>query len=297
MPANQEEYELIDPTEIIEPEDDGNTPDPVIEDDGNTPDEPGKVEQPAEEKPAAGGHIPKARFNEVISQREALKEQLAEAQRQLAEVAAIRQPAAPAAQTQAQAVQEQTTAPSLKALRAQYRDALMEGDMDKAAELDEQIDEVVLTQAEARVMQRQAVQQAQSALKVESDRAIADYPYLDTPAGADALELILLSRDRKAAAGIPIAQALRDAVNAIAPRFAPDDANPAQGLQNSATKVDNRTSNAIARGAADSIKQPPSTQAGVGNRATAGRVDVASMTDEQFASMSDAEKKRLRGDM
>ena len=289
---NNDDYELIDPT--AEPEDDGSTPD-LIEDNGNTPDDaPQGIQPAAEENPAAAGHIPKARFNEVISQRESLKEQLAESQRQLAEATAARQQQA---SPQAQPAPAQPAAPELKALRAQYRDALMEGDMEKAAELDDKIDEVVLHQAETRVMQRQAEQRAVTDLQTESQQAVADYPYLDTQDGAEALELILLSRDRKAAAGTPIAQALREAVAAIAPRFAPDGSNPAPGLQNPATRLDNRGSIANARGAADSIRQPPSVQAGVGNRATAGRIDVASMTDEQFASMSEADKKRLRGDM
>jgi hypothetical protein len=59
---------------------------------------------------------------------------------------------------------------------------------------------------------------------------------------------------------------------------------------------DTRTANAIARGAADSNSQPPSAQAGIGNRATTAKVDVATITDEQFESMTEAEKKRLRGD-
>lgn len=281
--ATNHEDEIIDTHEILEPEDDRNTPDPIIEDDGNTPDEP----PPAEDKPAAG--IPKARFNEVISQREALKEQNAELQRQLAEIQ--RQAAAPDAQ-QAPA---QPASPDLKTLRAQYREALMEGDMEKAATLDEQIDAEVIAQAEARVLQRQAQQKAVSELQAASNQAVKDFPYLDTPDGAEALDLIILSRDRKAAAGMPIAQALREAVAAIAPRFAPDDANPGQGLQETAKKVDNRTSNAIARGAADSIKQPPAVQAGVGNRATAGRVDIASMTDEQVAAIPKEEMDRLLG--
>lgn len=283
------EDEIIDTPEVPELEDDGNTPDAPAKDDGAKDEQPEDEQQEAEEKPPASGSIPKARLNEVIAQREALKEQLAERERQLAELQAGK------SQPAAQPTQAQPAAPELKALRAQYREALMEGDMDKAAELDEQIDEVVLQHAEARVMHRQAQQKSDSELQATANQAYTDFPYLLTPEGSEVETLILLSRDNKVAAGTPISQALREAVAAIAPRFAPEGSSPGAGLQKPAEKVDNRTINANARGAADSAKQPPVVQAGVGNRATAGRVDIGSMTDAQIAAIPKEELDRLLG--
>lgn len=246
-----------------------------------------------------GARIPKARLDEVINQREtfkgerdALKEQLAEANRQLL-----------ARQTPGEAPPKTTAAPEtpsadLKALRTQAREALMEGDMDKAAELDDLIDAEVLRVAEARFEQKQASRAHQSALQTESANALADFPYLDTPEGAEALDLIVMSRDRKIAAGIEPSRALREAVATIAPRFQPDgeQGTPQQGLSDGTKPTDTRSANALARGAADSTQQPPSIQAGVGNRATAARVDVTKLSEAQFEELPEAEKKRLRGD-
>ena len=248
----------------------------------------------------AGGKIPKSRLDEVINQREtikgerdSLKEQLAEAQRQLqASKATDGQPANTAPTTTT------TPSPELKALRTQYREALMDGDIDKAATLDDLIDAEVLRVAEQRFEQRQASKASQTALQTASADAIADFPYLETPDGQEAVELIIMARDRKIANGMDASQALREAVATIGPKFQPDSdqGTPQYGLISTPKPVDTRIANALVRGAADSNQQPPSIQAGVGNRATAARVDVSKMSEEQFDSLPEAEKKRLRGD-
>ena len=245
----------------------------------------------------AGGKIPKSRLDEVINQREtikserdALKEQLAEAQRQL-------QASKP---TDGQTATTPTAAPSveLKALRTQYREALMDGDIDKAEALDDLIDAEVLRVAEDRFEQRQASRASQTALQTASAQAVADFPYLETPDGQEAVELIIMARDRRIANGMNASQALREAVATIGPRFQPDSeqGTPQHGLISTPKPTDTRIANALVRGAADSNQQPPSIQAGVGNRATAARVDVSKMSEEQFDSLPEAEKKRLRGD-
>lgn len=111
------------------------------------------------------------------------------------------------------------------------------------------------------------------------------------------LELIVVARNRRVAQGMPIAQALTEAVAAIAPKFAPAGAaTHSRELPGNNPKQDTRTTQAIQRGAQATIAQPPAIQAGVGNRATAVMVDPATMTDEQFNALSEAEKARMRGD-
>ena len=286
-----------------EPEDRGDT---VI---GEVPADSAKAadnEAPADSDGAdsdakpAGGKIPKARLDEVINQRETIKserdtlrEQLAEAQRQLDAAKA----------TGAQPTQAATTtaaAPSsdLKALRTQYREALIDGDMEKAEALDDLIDAEVLRVAEDRFEQKQASRVMQNALQTASAQAIADFPYLDTADGQEAVELIIMARDRKIANGMEASQALREAVATIGPRFQPDSeqSSPQYGLKDQGKPTDTRSANALMRGAADSTHQPPSIQAGIGNRATTARVDVKNLSDEQFEGLPEAEKKRLRGD-
>ena len=122
------------------------------------------------------------------------------------------------------------------------------------------------------------------------------YPWLNQPESDDVLELILAARDRKIAAGMPPHLALADAANTIAPRFAPAGDTPSGDLPKVAAAKDTRPAAALARGAADSTAQPPALQAGIGQRATATRVNVSQMTEEQFEALTPAEKKRLRGD-
>jgi hypothetical protein len=120
---------------------------------------------------------------------------------------------------------------------------------------------------------------------------------LNTPEGADTLELILAARDRKIANGMPPHLALADAANTIAPKFAPEGETPPSRVSaNGEPAKDSRPAAALARGAADSTAQPPALQAGIGQRATAARVNVSQMTEEQFEALTPAEKKRLRGD-
>jgi hypothetical protein len=248
--------------------------------------------------------VPKSRFNEVITQRNDLKKELEEANRLLAEATAAK-PGGPTAAAPDTGKTDDVAAPTLKQLRAQHREALMDGDLEKAELLDDQIDAVVTTIATNNALQLLEAKQLQTktveTLTEATSQALTDFPYLDTAEGAEALDLIVMSRDRKIAAGIPAAQALREAVSTIAPRFKPADGegggtDPDKGLNNVPTPKDTRTAAALARGAADSTLQPPAGQAGIGNRTTAGRVDVSKMSEDQFENLPDAEKKRLRGD-
>lgn len=238
--------------------------------------------------------VPMARFSQVNEQKNELATKLAEAQAELDRLRAGGQPAAAPAAAPAPA------APSveLKALHREHADALMEGDVDRAVEIAEQIAAENRRMAREEIRREDAMAQVANSLQQASAQAVADYPYLDTPEGADALELILLDRDKAIAAGKPAHQALADAVAKIAPRFAPaETGTPQTRLQNTGGGVDNRTANAIQRGARDSTLQAPMAPVGVGNRTTENRPDVANMTEAQFESLSDAEKRRMRGDM
>ncbi|UXC19148.1 hypothetical protein [Comamonas squillarum] len=255
--------------------------------------------------------IPPARFNEVNERRKQAEKDLAEAQ---AEIERLRQggsqapspapapaagaPAAPAAAPAApfdEDAQEQA-----------YVSALIDGDHKRAAEIRKGInahlrDEATKAAIQRADEQRQAEhQQAVSrALAAETALTIEKYPYLDTAEGAEAVELIVAARDAKIAKGMPAHEALRVAVAAIAPRFAPVAAaapTPGKDSASAAAPADSRTSAAIARGAAASVAQPPALNGGVGDRANAGRINVAQMTDEQFENLSPAEIKKLRGD-
>lgn len=280
--------EVIAP-ESTEPEDRGdNLPEPAAEE---AP-EPEHVEEHEDERQKkGGGMIPHARFSEVNEQRKEAQ-RLAELERQRAdaleaELQALRTNKPPAA----------TPAPAFgeDAKEREYADALMEGELEKASQIRREINRELRKQAAQDAITYQQQAEAERQLMTVAKQAEKDYPYLNTPEGAEVLEMIILSRDQRARKGIPLHQALADAVSAIAPRFAPNE-TPSSGLQNTKQKVDTRTAQAIARGVSASASQPPAVQAGIGNRATSSMLDVSDMTDDQFNALSAAEKAKLRGD-
>lgn len=249
--------------------------------------------------------IPVARFNQVNQAKNDLAEKLAAAELELETLRKGSAPPPPAA-TPAPAPAEPEF--DVQAKEIEYADALMEGDSKRAAgirqEINAHIQEQASLQAEARIERRNSAQTQADALQAASAQAVADFPYLDTPEGEDAMDLILLARDKSIRAGVEPAKALADAVSKIAPRFAPQEATPQPGegtpgsrLPTAAPATDNRTTNAIARGAQDSMRQAPIAPVGLGNRATETRLDVSQMTEKQFEALPEAEKKRLRGDV
>ncbi|WP_019573454.1 hypothetical protein [Curvibacter lanceolatus] len=262
----------------------------------------------AETRSATGARIPKARFDEVNEQRKQAQreaeEARAETERIRAEMEALRRaPASATAASPAPAAPATPAAPAfdVKAQERAYAEALLEADVDKAMEIRERINAHLSAEAEAkatsRVTQELTARQMAEALDRASDQAVKDFPYLNTPEGADALDIILAARDAKIARGMPAHEALAEAVKTIAPKFAPASDTPSGDSTAAPAARDTRSAAAVARGAADSIRQPPQLTAGVGDRTTAGRVNVETMTDADFENLSLTEKRRLRGDI
>lgn len=315
MPAAIHDDDNDDTTTLIDPSNPGDGGGPADdEDNGNGPT---AAELAAEEaqraaaaaKPAIDADpgtdsqvprmIPKGRFDEVNEERKALAEQLAQATAALAALAAGRTTApanAPAA--------DEPGAFDLKAAMRERLRALASGDDDRALELDEQIQDYTLQQAKAAARQEYEASQATmtqqqqaAALKATAAELTKLYPQLDAKAAdadQDAIDFVVARRDRLIAEGKPAHEALRQAVAVAAKRFGFDDDEPAP------TKVDGATARLLAarqRNAAAAAAQPPEL-GGKGNRATTvARFDVEKMTDEEFAALPEAEKKRLRGDV
>ena len=253
--------------------------------------------------------IPKGRFNEVNQQRKEALALLAAANEEIARLKGGSQgqkedaPPAPApapaagAKGQAPAPVAGGGAFDVEAQEEAYIAALLEGDSKGAVAIRKQINAHLQEEASARATQVLTQQQAAQLLKTTAKSVSDAYPWLNEPAGEEVLDLILAARDRKIAQGMPAHLALVDAANTIAPKFAPaDDGTPSRVSGKETPAKDLRPAAAIARGAADSTAQPPALQVGIGERATASRVNVAQLTEEQFEALTPAEKKRLRGD-
>lgn len=243
-------------------------------------------------KPSTG--IPKARFNEVNEARKVAEARAEAAERELQALkmaptttnAPTPTPAAPAAPEF-----------DVDAAEQKYIELLMEGETAEATKLRSQINRHVAAEAAQQAIAIQKEAAARVDLQTVADKAVEAWPYLNTPEGADALDLIKASRDSYIARGMAPAKALQLAVDKIAPKFAPDEDLTPPKVDGGKPPVDTRTANAIARGTKAAEAQPPVVQAGIGNRATAGTVDVANLTDEQFDALSEAEKAKARGDI
>ena len=243
-------------------------------------------------KPAAG--IPKARFNEVNEARKEAEARAEALERELQAYKMQQHPTtAPAPTPAAPAAPEF----DVDAAEQKYIELLMEGETAEATKLRSQINRHVAAEAAQQAIAIQKEAAARVDLQSVADKAVETWPYLNTAEGADALDLIKASRDANIARGMAPAKALQLAVDKIAPKFAPaEDLTPPK-VDGVKTPVDTRTANAIARGTKAAEAQPPVVQAGIGNRATAGTLDVATLTDEQFDALSEAEKAKARGDI
>lgn len=264
-----EESQVQDPvTEAPEPEDRGDVVLPEAEQ--ATAPEPAV---PAEEEDQRPQGIPKARFDQVNEQRKELQRQLDELKRERSSSPP------PAEDTFDEDFKEQA-----------YIDALMRGDTRGAAQIRREINAYVRAEATKAASEQLSSQVAARDLNAEAQEAVKQYPFLGTDEGAQAVELITAVRDASIRAGKPPGLALREAVALVAPKFSPIGFAPAK------QELDSRTQEAIKRGAADSLQQPPTVNAGIGSRATGGRVDVASLTEDQFDALPESEKRKLRGD-
>lgn len=256
----------------------------------------GGSEQDAEEGGKGGGHgIPRERMNEVTKQRRIAEDRLAEREQRLAEKERENEElrAQLAAGTGGRSAKPTAPAPAAfdaDAAEEQYAQALMEGDTKAAAtirrEINLHIENSAIQRFELATLQNQVAAKSEAVVA----KAMEAYPWLDQEEGAVALELIEASvRAKMAVVGVLHHVALADAIATIAPRFAPDG-TPSRVLPDGGAPVDTRLERANKRGAADSMLQPAAVQAGMGNRATAPKIDGnTKLTEEQIAGSSKAE--------
>lgn len=236
-------------------------------------------------------HVPIGRFNEVNEKAKRLEREVSE----LKKAAAPSPAPAPTPTPPPKPVFDEDKA------ELEYANLLAEGEFDKAVakrkEINANLREQARDEAERNVESRREVRETVQTLTDVATQAVKDFPYLDTEEGAPTMDLIIAARDGFAAKGIPMPEALKKAVDQIAPKFAPAKVDPpGKDSTTTTTGEDTRSQQANARGAGDSTKQPPKLDGGAGNRATQGKVAVEDLTEEQFDALPASEKKRLRGD-
>ncbi len=239
----------------------------------------------------APSSVPISRFQEVNDRRKTAEQALADAQAELARYRATDANGAGAAQTSAQAAPPEPSF-DLDAQEEAYANALLDGDTKGAAAIRREINQHLEQAAVQRYHSETSQQRASQEYNVLVDQVMDAHPWLEQPEGSQAMDLIVELVDARVRKGASPAQALSEAVSAIVPRFAPSGSQQAQP----ATSTDPRIAASLARGARASTDQPAAMLGGIGNRSTGGMPDVEQLDDEQFSRLSEAEKRKMRGD-
>ena len=243
--------------------------------------------------------IPKARFNEVNEERKEALRKLEAAEEELKRLRAATEKPGGTAPAPAAAPAAASDDTDIDAKEQEYAEALYAGDGKKAAAIRREINEQLVKQATAQAREVAATEftarESKTLLQAAVQTAVAAYPWLNDPEGADALDLILAARDQRISKGMPAHLALIEAVNKIAPKFAPDSDTPSRVSEKQEPAKDLRTPAAIARGLTDSDRQPAAAQAGIGNRATPNRIDWKALDEDQFAAVPKDELRKALG--
>lgn len=248
---------------------------------------------PPKDEPEKSSFVPHARFNEVNEAKKAAERRAAELEAELERLskanASRQEPAAePAA----------SGGFDFDAKESEAADALFNGDVEKYRKIQAEIRSQTEAQATQRALeqfeQRSAARTAQSLLEASAERIASAHPFLNSESDAanpEAIKDVVEWRDFFIARGDKPHTALEKAAAKVAPLYArgadPDDDPP--------PAVDPRKAAAVARAAAAAAAQPP-IGGGIGERASAARLDIEKMSDEQFSRLSDEDKRRLRGD-
>lgn len=235
--------------------------------------------------------VPYARFREVNEDSLRKDGEIAELRRQLAN-AGNRQPPP-----------EEPKPVDIRALRKAARDAMLEGDTEKAAELDAQADEEISrrsrSEAVAEMEQRNAIRD----LNAAANRMIQKYPFLDSQsedADEEAIDLVIAARDANIRKGMALAEALEKAADKIGRLFSKEGGDGGGKKEDAGDPAGDRARQAITRNAAAANRQPPPPTGGRGERGrvteSGDKINVAAMSDEEFRALPEAEKARIRGD-
>lgn len=251
--------------------------------------------------------VPHAKFHAMNERRKAAEAEnlrLQEIVQNLSRAAAAGKPS-DAADTEGKAAADEPAKVDVRALRRQAKEALIEGDLDKADELDAQADAEVQRLAEERAMQRLASNEAVSKIESTVQTIYADYPLLDPANEAkdmDAITDVVDLRDvYMQKRGMKAPEAIKAAVEFVAKARGWNKAEASAAAidkEGDGKPVDKRTEKAVQRAAEESGKQIPDKESMVGNRSGTLRAsDVEKMGDKEFSSLSEEEKSRLRGDI
>ena len=228
--------------------------------------------------------IPKRRLDDVVAKQRKAEQEAAELRKELAEALA-----------KAQAI----PAIDVRALSKQRNEAVLDGDLDKAAEIDEQLhaatqqtasEPIDMDALEARV-------EAKMELKSTLTSVFKEYPQLDTDSDVFDEDLnaeALVFQSAYLNQGYLPAEAVRRAANAAIRVVRPELLAATE-----APKVAAKARKTNVKGNVDaSNAQPPKMNQGEsGGKTSSEMIDINKLTDEEFDALPEATRARMRGDL
>ena len=243
-------------------------------------DDPQTAEAPKEEdeepQPKRDAVIPRARFDEVNAKLHAERE---EAARLRAELEALTKKPEP-------------TDNNIDTLEDEYFEAMIAGDKDKAKGIRATINAEIFNRAQAASAETAAATLSQREMQTSFSKAVEQtvsaYPFLDSTkpeANAEAIAEVVEWRDFFIAKGESPAVALQKAAGKVAPLYAAKS-------EPTPPAVDTRKQKAVEVAAKTANAQPPSVEAGVGNRSIPLGDDLIN-DQNKWDKASDAERARL----
>ena len=269
-------------------EDDPKPEEPEIKQDEPAPKEEPKAEdepkeaptpdddEPEEPQPKRDTVIPRARFDEVNAKLHAERE----------EAARLR------AELEAMTRRPEPTDSSIDALEDEYFEAMIAGDKDKAKEIRATINAEIFTRAQAAseetVTATLTQREIQTSFSKAVEQTVSAYPFLDSTkpeANAEAIAEVVEWRDFFISKGESPAIALQKAAGKVAPLYA-GKADPTP------PPVDTRKQKAVEVAAKTANAQPPSVEAGVGNRSIPLGDDLIN-DQNKWDKATEAERQRF----
>lgn len=235
-----------------------------------------EVDEPEDPQPKRDTVIPRARFDEVNAKLHAERE---EAARLRAELEALTKKPEP-------------TDNNIDTLEDEYFEAMIAGDKAKAKEIRATINTEIFNRAQAASAETAAATLTQREMQTSFSKAVEQtvsaYPFLDSTkpeANAEAIAEVVEWRDFFIAKGESPAVALQKAAGKVAPLYAAKS-------EPTPPAVDTRKQKAVEVAAKTANAQPPSVEAGVGNRSIPLGDDLIN-DQNKWDKASEAERQRL----
>jgi hypothetical protein len=228
--------------------------------------------------------IPKRRLDDVVAKQRKAEQEAAELRKELAE---------------ALAKAEAIPAIDILALSKQRSEATLDGDLEKAAQIDKQIYEAS-KQVAAEPIDMEALEsrvEAKMELKATLTSVFEEYPQLDTDSDSFDEELnseALVFQSAYLHQGYSPAEAVRRAANAAIRVVRPELLTATE-----APKVAAKARKTNVKGNVDaSNAQPPKMNQGEsGGKTSSEMIDINKLTDEEFDALPEATRARMRGDL